>query len=264
MNLTDTHTHLYLDNFNDDRDEIVKNAISNGVETMLLPAIDRSSFDAMKSLSDSYPDNCFPMIGLHPTSVKQNYKDEITFVENELSKGGYIAIGEIGIDLYWDKTYVDEQKDAFKHQLQLAKKHKLPVAIHTRDSFNEIYPILKSEFTDDLKGVFHCFTGTTGEARKIMDLGFYMGIGGIVTFKNSGLAEVVQNIPMEYLLLETDSPFLTPAPYRGKRNQSAYIVYIAEKIAQLKGLSIDEVSEITTQNANNLFSIRSKASFHKN
>ncbi len=254
MKLVDTHTHLYLDNYDADRDEVIKDAISKGVQHMLLPAIDSKTFDAMKRLEQDYPNNCFAMIGLHPTSVAANYESEMELVENELQKGEYVAIGEIGIDLYWDKTYVDEQKDAFRRQLKLAKKYQLPVAIHTRDSFDEIYPIMKDENTDELRGVFHCFTGSVEEANKIIDLGFMMGIGGILTFKNSGLDKVVQTIPMEHLLLETDSPFLTPAPYRGKRNQSAYLTYIAAKLAEVKNIDIEEVALITTKNAKELFS----------
>ncbi|MBC8319984.1 MAG: TatD family hydrolase [Bacteroidetes bacterium] len=255
MKLIDTHTHLYLDNFDADRNQIIKNAISHGVETMLLPAIDSTSFDAMMELSNLHPQNCFPMIGLHPTSVKDNYENEMELVEKELSKGSYIAVGEIGIDLYWDKSHFDQQKDAFKRQLRLALKYKLPVAIHTRDSFDEIYPIVKEESTDELTGVFHCFGGTESEAQKIIDLGFMMGIGGIITFKNSGLAEVVQKIPNIHLILETDAPFLTPAPYRGKRNQSAYLTYIASKLAEVKKIDVEEIAEITTKNAIVLFKL---------
>jgi len=253
MNLIDTHTHLYLDNFDADRDETINNAIDNGVGKMLLPAIDSTTYDAMMHLRNKYPGNCFSMIGLHPTSVKDNYETEMDLVENELEKGGFVGIGEIGIDLYWDNTYFEEQKDAFRRQLKLAKKYRLPVAIHTRDSFNEIYPIIKDESDEELRGVFHCFTGTVEESQKIIDLGFKMGIGGIITFKNSGLDKVVETIPIEYLLLETDSPFLTPMPYRGKRNQSAYLTYIAEKIAKVKSISVEEVAEITTKNTKELF-----------
>jgi len=255
MNLIDTHTHIYLDNFDEDRDNVIQNAIDNEVSTMLLPAIDKSTFNAMKQLSNNYPKNCFSMIGLHPTSVKNDYENEMKFVENELKNGGYIAIGEIGIDLYWDKSYFEEQKDAFRRQLQLAKLYNLPVAIHTRDSFNEIYPILEEESGSNLKGVFHCFTGTADDSKKIIDLGFLMGIGGIITFKNSGLDKVVENIPMEYLILETDSPFLTPTPFRGKRNQSAYLTYIAKKLAEVKNISLEEVADITTKNAVELFKL---------
>ncbi len=256
MKLIDTHTHLYLDNFDADRNEIIQNAIDNGVEIMLLPAIDSTTFNSMVGLSKDYPVNCIPMIGLHPTSVKDNYEEEMEMVENKLKKGGYIAMGEIGIDLYWDKTHIDKQRDAFKRQLNLAKKYKLPVVIHTRDSFDDIYPIVKEECTDDLKGVFHCFTGSETEARKIIDLGFKMGIGGIITFKNSGLDKVVTTIPLEHLLLETDAPFLTPAPFRGKRNQSAYLTYIAEKLAEVKNIGIGEVAEVTTMNAAELFNLK--------
>jgi len=255
MKFIDTHTHLYLDNFDVDRNEIIQNAIGNNVDKMLLPAIDSSTFSAMKKLADEYPDNCYPMIGLHPTSVKDNYENEMALVESELKKGGYIAVGEIGIDLYWDKTHIEEQKDAFRRQLKLAKKYNLPVAIHTRDSFNEIYPIIKDESTEDLRGVFHCFTGSVEESKKIIDLGFMMGIGGIITFKNSGLDKVVQTIPIEYLLLETDSPFLTPSPFRGKRNQSAYLTFIAAKLAEVKSINVEEVADITTKNAKILFKI---------
>ncbi len=255
MKFIDTHTHLYLDNFDADRDEVVKNAIDNNVPTMILPAIDSTTFDTMKSLSGNYPNNCLTMIGLHPTSVKADYEKELELVESELEKGGYVAVGEIGIDLYWDKTFVDEQKKAFRKQLKLAKRHNLPVAIHTRDSFNDIYPIIEEEAEDNLTGVFHCFTGNDEQAHKIIELGFLMGIGGILTFKNSGLDKVVKNISMEYLVLETDSPFLTPTPYRGKRNQSKYINYIAAKLADVKGVRIEEVAEITTKNAQKLFKI---------
>ncbi len=255
MKLIDTHTHLYLDNFDPDRDEIIQNAIDMSVETMLLPAIDSTTFDSMMELSNNYPHNCLPMIGLHPTSVVDNYENELKLVEDELTKGGYIAVGEIGIDLYWDKSFVDQQKDAFRKQLKLAKKHKLPVAIHTRDSFNEIYTIVKEESNDELKGVFHCFTGTSSEAKKIIDVGFLMGIGGIITFKNSGLAEVVIGIPIKHLVLETDAPFLTPAPFRGKRNQSAYLTYIARKLAEVKNIGVEQLADITTKNAVELFKL---------
>ncbi|NQU33802.1 MAG: TatD family hydrolase [Bacteroidetes bacterium] len=255
MILVDTHTHLYLENFSDDRNEVVQNAIKQGVYLMLLPAIDISSFDSMKELSANFPNNCLPMIGLHPTSVKDDYEKEMQLVEEQLAIGGYIAVGEIGIDLYWDKTHFEQQKDAFRRQLKLAKKYHLPVAIHTRDSFKEIYPIVVDELTEELTGVFHCFTGSIEEAKKIMDIGLMMGIGGIITFKNSGLSEVVQTIPFENLLLETDAPFLTPAPFRGKRNQSAYLNYIANKLAEVKGVSTEYIAEITTHNANKLFKL---------
>lgn len=255
MKLIDTHTHLYLNNFDADRNEVIQGAVNLSVETMLMPAIDISTFSSMMDLTKRYPVNCLPMIGLHPTSVNNNYEAELKFVENKLTEGGYIAVGEVGIDLYWDSTYVDQQKDAFRRQLRMAKKHKLPVVIHTRDSFNEIYTIVKEESTNNLKGVFHCFTGTIDEAEKIIDLGFLIGIGGIITFKNAGLAETVQNLPLESVVLETDAPYLTPAPYRGKRNQSAYITFIAKKLAEVKNTSVEQVADITTKNAVELFNL---------
>ncbi|RLD41870.1 MAG: hydrolase TatD [Bacteroidetes bacterium] len=255
MILVDTHTHLYLEQFDEDRKAIVESAIAQGVKQMLLPNIDSHSLEDMKKLHRDFPSNCFPMIGLHPTSVKDNYEDELTLVENELRSGNYIAVGEIGIDLYWDKEHAEQQKDAFRRQLRLAKKYGLPVSIHIRDSFDMAYPIVKEESTDGLKGIFHCFTGTTSEAKQIMDIGFKMGIGGIVTFKNAGLADIVKAIPDESLVLETDAPFLTPTPFRGKRNQSAYLKYIAEKLAEIKSKSIDEIAEITTNNAKDVFPI---------
>ena len=255
MQLIDTHTHLYLNNFDEDRDQVVQYAVNESVQTMLLPAIDSSTFTAMMDLVKKHPENCLPMIGLHPTSVKDNYEEEIKLVKKELEAGGYIAVGEIGIDLYWDDKFADQQKDAFRQHLQMAKEYDLPAVIHTRNSFDEIYPIVKSESTNKLTGVFHCFTGTPEEAKKIIDLGFKLGIGGIITFKNSGLAETIQKIPMEFLVLETDAPFLTPTPYRGKRNESAYINYIANKLGEIRNISIEQVAELTTKNAVELFNL---------
>lgn len=255
MIFIDSHTHLYLENYNNDRGQVIDNAITSGIKYMLLPAIDKSTFDEMKSLFNLYPDNCFPMIGVHPTSIKENYLEEIELVETELEKGGYCAIGEIGIDLYWDKTFEKQQRIAFRHQLQLAKKYNLAVAIHNRDSFDDVYKIVKEEQDGRLKGVFHCFTGTLQDAQKIIELGFYMGIGGIVTFKNSGQDKIVKDIPLENILLETDSPFLTPAPYRGRRNESSYIKLIATKIADIKNTNIEQIAETTTNNCINLFDL---------
>ena len=253
--LIDSHTHLYLDAFNDDRAQVVQQAIDSGVGYMLLPGIDSHSLDAMKQLHKQFPAHCLPMMGLHPTSVKDQYEAELNLVEKELDQGGYIAVGEIGIDLYWDKTHREQQADAFRRQLQLAKKHKLPVSIHTRDAFETVYSIVKEEVNDDLKGVFHCFTGNETEAGQIADLGFLMGIGGVVTFRNSGLAGVVKQIPMEFLILETDAPFLTPVPYRGKRNQSSYLTYIAAKLAEIKGCRTEDIAVSTSGNAATLFNL---------
>ena len=253
MFLTDTHTHLYLEEFNDDRKEMIERALELDVKAMLLPNIDSSSTDDMMQLCKQFPDNCFPMMGLHPTSVKENYKEELDLVEHWLEKEKFYAIGEIGIDLYWDKTFRKEQEVAFSQQIELAKKYQLPIVIHMRDSFDEVYKIVRKYASPELFGVFHCFTGTEEQAEKIIELNFLLGIGGVVTFKNSKLDKVVENIDMKHILLETDSPFLTPTPFRGKRNESAYTRLVARKIAEIKNISIEEVAEITTSNSNHLF-----------
>ena len=253
MIFTDTHTHLYLEQFDKDRKQVIADAIGEGVKYMLLPNIDSFSINGMMKVCDAFPENCFPMIGLHPTSVDSNYKEELEIVENKLSDKNFIAIGEIGIDLYWDKTYKREQEYALRYQIELAKKHKLPVVIHTRNSFSEIFEIMEDVISSELNGVFHCFTGSVEDAERVIDLGFKLGIGGVLTFKNSGLDKVVQEIDLEHILLETDSPYLAPVPFRGKRNTSAYIPYIANKIAEIKNVPIKEVSEITTNNAISLF-----------
>ncbi len=253
MILTDTHTHLYLNDFEKDREQVIDNALENGVERMLLPNIDSTTLHDLKTITAAFPEFCFPMMGLHPTSVKGNYEKELALVEQELATGNYCGVGEIGIDLYWDSSFEEVQKEAFRKQLRLSKKYRLAVSIHTRNAFDTTYQIVKEELTDDLKGVFHCFTGTVGEAAKIMDAGFKMGIGGIVTFKNSGLAEVVAQLPLESLVLETDAPYLTPVPFRGKRNQSAYLLYVAKRIATIKKVPPEAVAEITNSTAENLF-----------
>jgi TatD DNase family protein len=256
MILVDTHTHLYLDDYDTDWRQVVDSAIESGVKYMLLPRIDSETFEDQKKLSELYPDNCLSMVGLHPTSVNADYEKELEIIEKELQSAKYIAIGEIGMDLYWDKTFEEQQTLSFRKQLQWAKEFKLPVSIHMRDSFDEIYRIVKEENTESLTGIFHCFTGTPEESEKIIELGFKMGLGGILTFKNAGLAEVVKNIPMEHLVLETDAPFLSPVPFRGKRNESKYLVHIAEKLADIKGLSLKEVAEVTTANAASIFKLK--------
>ncbi len=256
MQLIDTHTHLYLEQFDNDREEVVNKAISQGVEKMFLPNIDKDSIEALWNLCNSFPDNFFPMAGLHPTSVKEDYTDQLDIVDQELNKHKYVAVGEIGIDLYWDKTFADEQKEALLFQFELAIKYSLPVVIHSRDSFQEIMTTIKEFNNPGLRGVFHCFTGTKEEAQKIIDFGFYLGIGGVLTFKNSGLAEQIKDISLEHLVLETDSPYLTPTPYRGKRNESAYVYYVAEKLASIYGKCFDEIAAITTKNAMNLFNLK--------
>ncbi len=253
MKLIDTHTHLYLEQFDEDRDEVIKRALNQGVTKMFLPNIDKDSIADLWKLCNSYPNNFFPMAGLHPTSVKEDYKSQLSIVAQELQERDYVAVGEIGIDLYWDKTFADEQKEALLFQFELAITHSLPVVIHSRDSFNEIIETIEEFNNPELRGVFHCFTGTEEQAKKIIAKGFYLGIGGVLTFKNSGLAQQLQNIPLEHLVLETDSPYLTPAPNRGKRNESAYIYNIAEKLSEVYGKSLYEIAEITSENAMNLF-----------
>ncbi len=255
MQLIDTHTHLFLPEFDSDRNQVIDNARENGIERVLLPNVDSSTIEPLLSLVNKYPDFCFPMMGLHPTSVKENFREELNKVEDWLNKRKFYAIGEIGIDLYWDKTFKNEQEEAFRYQIDLAKKYNLPIIIHARESFDEIFRIMNEVIDDKLKGVFHAFTGNDNQAERIIEWGFKMGIGGIVTFKNSGLDKVVNNIDINHIVLETDAPYLAPVPKRGKRNESAYIVHIAKKIAEIKNISLEEVATITTNNAKQLFKL---------
>lgn len=255
MQFIDTHTHIFLPEFDSDRDQVIENTQKNGVEKILLPNVDSSTLKHLNNLAEKYPDFCLPMIGLHPTSVNRNYIDELKLVEDQLKTGRYIAVGEIGIDLYWDKTFKEQQVKAFRYQIDLAKKHDLPIVIHARDSFNEIFEIMDDVIDEKLTGVFHAFTGNEKQAERVVEWGFKIGIGGIVTFKNSGLDKVVNNIDINHIVLETDSPYLAPVPKRGKRNESAYIVYIAQKIAEIKKLPLDVVAQITTNNAKQLFKL---------
>jgi TatD DNase family protein len=254
MNFIDTHCHLYLQEFADDRHAAIDKAIDAGVTKIFLPNIDSTSWQPMLELFRKYPAACFPMAGLHPTSVlPETIDSEMDEVKRQLETGDYIAIGEIGIDLYWDKTHQALQEETFRYQIQLAKRYKLPVAIHVRKSFDEVWQILRPEINPDLRGVFHCFPGDEAQARRVIEAGFMLGIGGVVTFKNSGLQKVVAAVGPEHIILETDAPFLAPAPYRGKRNEPGYIPIIAEKVAELCGLRVEEIAEITTMNALKLF-----------
>jgi len=255
MHFIDTHTHIFLPEFDSDREQVVKSALKSGVDRMLLPNVDSSTTQSLLFLADSYPEFCLPMMGLHPTSVKENYTQELEQVEDWLKKRKFYAIGEIGIDLYWDETFKREQEEAFRYQIELAKKYELPIVIHARNSFDEIFRILEQEIDEKLFGVFHAFTGNDHQAKQIIDWGFKIGIGGIVTFKNAGLDKVVNNIDINQIVLETDSPYLAPVPKRGKRNESAYVLYIAQKIAEVKGMSIEEVAAVTTQNAKKVFGL---------
>ena len=257
MKFVDTHTHLFAKEFDNDINDVVENAISNGIKKMLLPNIDSSTTKAMINLCKQYPNNCHPMIGLHPCSVKkENIKEEIEHILDELKKNSFVAIGEIGIDLYWDKTTLDIQKEAFEMQVKIAKEKNLPIVIHTRNSFEEAYEIVEKLNDKNLSGVFHCFSGNLDDAKKIIELeNFYLGIGGVVTFKNGGIDKIINQISLEHLILETDSPYLTPVPNRGKRNESKHILDIAKKLSEIYDISIDEIAKITTHNANKLFKL---------
>lgn len=255
MKLIDTHSHIYSEAFNEDIAEAIQRAKDANVGQIFLPNIDSESIGPMFKLVKEYPNFCLPMMGLHPTSVKENYEEELAICEKWLNEEKFIAIGEIGIDLYWDKTYLKEQLFAFEKQLTWAVERELPVVIHARDSFSEIFEVLESFKSKKLTGVFHSFTGNLEQANKAIDMGFLLGLNGIITFKNSGLDQVVKEIDTEHLILETDSPYLAPTPKRGKRNESAYVALIAEKLAEIHNLSLLEITEITSRNAKSLFKI---------
>jgi len=249
----DTHSHIYSEEFSSDRDEVIARAIKAGINKIILPNIDSSTIKPMLDLANSGPDLFIPLIGLHPTSVKEDFRKELQIMEYWFSKRVFSGIGEIGIDLYWDKTFINEQIEAFTIQISWAKKAGIPIVIHVRDSFPEVIAVLEQEKNESLTGVFHSFTGNIEQAAQVVDLGFKIGIGGIVTFKNSGMDTVVQQIDLKHILLETDSPWLAPVPHRGRRNESAYMTAVAAKIASLHATSIEDVARITTQNAQQLF-----------
>ncbi len=255
MHLIDTHTHLYLPEFDSDRDETVNRAVSCGVAKMLMPNIDVGSVNRMISAAARYPGICFPMLGLHPTSVKEDYILQLDELELLFTKHKFIAIGEIGIDLYWDKTFIKEQIEALRRQIDFALIKELPVVIHSRDSFPEVFSILEEYEGKGLKGVMHAFTGSKKDAERATDLGLKLGIGGIVTFKNSGLDRVITGTSPENIILETDSPYLAPVPHRGKRNESSYICIINKKLAEIYGMSEEDVARITFANSSKLFNI---------
>lgn len=253
MILVDTHTHIYLDAFDDDRHKAVRRGMDAGVSYMFLPNIDSTSVKPMLSLCDDFPESCFPMIGLHPTSVKENYMDELAKVETLLIERKFYGIGECGLDYYWDKTFAFEQEIVFRHHVDLALTYNLPLIVHIRESFNEVIRILKDINKPDLRGIFHCFSGSVEQGRQAIDLGFSLGLGGVITFKNNKMQETLKHIGLKHLVLETDAPFLAPTPYRGKRNEPAYIPLIAQKVAEIKQISLREVAEATTGNAAELF-----------
>lgn len=255
MIITDTHTHLYSEEFDQDRDEMIQRAIKDGVSRFFIPAIDSSCTQAMYDLEKNYPDNVFLMMGLHPTYVKENYLEELQHVEEQLAKRKFYAIGEIGIDLYWDKTHLREQQMAFRKQIQLAKKYKLPIVIHCREAFDEIFEILEEEKSADLFGVFHCFTGTYEQALQAISYNMKLGIGGVVTFKNGKIDQFLSQIDLKHIVLETDSPYLAPVPFRGKRNESSYLVNVLDKLAQIYELSAKDIASVTTENSKVIFGI---------
>jgi TatD DNase family protein len=255
MKFIDTHSHIYLSQFDEDRDESIKRAIDNNVQKLILPNIDSATINSLKKAVEEYPDICYPLMGLHPTNVKENYRDELDIVFNELNTNKFAGVGEIGIDLYWDKTFLKEQKLAFEEQVRFAIKMQLPIVIHARDSFNEIMEVLDSINEKKYYGIFHAFSGNVEDANRVIQMGFKLGIGGVVTFKNAKLAELIKQIDISHIVLETDAPYLAPTPYRGKRNESSYIPLIAKKIAEIKEISLQEVSEITTENACSIFKL---------
>ena len=255
MKIIDTHTHLYLKQFKDDIDKVIQRSINKGINKFIFPAIDSTHFDDMHDLKNKYPGSIYLMSGLHPVDVKENFKEELEFVVNSLKSHSYVAIGEIGIDLYWDKTYLKQQQEAFEFQIRLAIKNDLPIVIHCREAFDEIFEILDKENCDKLRGVFHCFTGTLEQANRAIQLGFKLGIGGVVTFKNGGIDKFLNRIDLNHIVLETDSPYLAPVPYRGKRNESSYITYIIDKLSEIYGLPIKKIASVTTKNAEKVFAL---------
>ena len=250
--LIDTHIHLYAEEFNADREQLIKKAIQNGIQRFYLPNIDSNSIEVMHQLEKNYPDHCFAMMGLHPCSVKDNVEEELNMVHEWLQKRKYAAIGEIGIDLYWDRTFFKEQVYAFKKQINWALEYDYPIVIHCRDAFDEIFEVLSS-YSILPKGIFHCFSGNSPQAFQVIELGFKLGIGGVLTFKNSGLDKVVESIDLQHLVLETDAPYLAPAPFRGKRNEPVYLIEVARKLAEIKQVDFNTLAEITAANANGLF-----------
>jgi TatD DNase family protein len=253
--ITDTHTHLYSEQFDQDREAMIQRAKDAGVQRFFIPAIDSSYSKRMFSLEENYPNDVFLMMGLHPTSVKENFEIELQHVKDWIDKKTFVAIGEIGIDLYWDKTFLKQQQMAFQTQIRWAKEKKLPIVIHCRNAFNEIFDILELEKGPDLYGIFHCFTGTLEQAKKAISYNMKLGIGGVVTFKNGKIDAFLNQIPLHHIVLETDAPYLSPAPHRGKRNESSYITYVIEKLATIYKLPFNEIAAVTTNNSKEVFGI---------
>ena len=255
MIFTDTHTHLYADAFDEDRAAMVERALEQNVKRFFIPAIDSETTQAMYALEKQFPEHMYLMMGLHPTSVSETVDQELKHVEEELAKRQFYAVGEIGIDLYWDQNFFEAQRKAFKHQIQLAKKYNLPIVIHCREAFDEVFDVLEEEKGEDLYGIFHCFTGTKAQARQAISYNMKLGIGGVATFKNGKIDQFLNQIDLKYIVLETDAPYLAPKPYRGKRNESAYVLKVAEKLSELYGVSLEEIAKQTTQNSKDVFGI---------
>ena len=253
MTIIDTHCHLYLEEFKDDIDKIIERARAIGINKFYLPAINSEVIDDMLALETCFPNECIAMMGLHPCYVKENYREELAIAQNWLNHRPFVAIGEIGLDYYWDKIFVKEQQEAFSIQMQWALNKSLPIVIHTRNAMQETIEAVKPFAAKGLRGIFHCFSGSKESAEQIVKMGFYLGIGGVITYKNSGLSQTLEGISIENLVLETDSPYLSPVPFRGKRNESSYLVYIIDKLAEAKNLSSEEVAAITTANAQKIF-----------
>ncbi|MEO9485009.1 MAG: TatD family hydrolase [Ekhidna sp.] len=251
--MIDTHAHIYLEHFSEDIDGVIDRALQNGIHKILLPNIDSSTIDQMLELESQYPDICYPMMGLHPCSVKEDFEKELRLIEDWMNKRSFLAVGEMGTDLYWDKTFWNQQREAFHFQCELALKHNLPVVIHCRETIDETIEMAMKYQGKGLKGVFHCFTGTIEQGKQITDMGFHLGLGGVSTFKNGGMDQVIPHLEQTKIILETDSPYLTPAPYRGKRNEPAYVSIIADKVAECLNTSKEALVELTTANANALF-----------
>ena len=255
MKLTDTHCHLYSEEFKEDIENVIATAVKAGVEKFYLPSIDSGSMERMFNLEEKYPGQCIAMMGLHPCYVKENYKDELELVQQWLGKRKFAAVGEIGLDFYWDKSFVKEQYEVFRTQVEWAIENNLPIVIHTRNAMQETINLVKEYVPKGIRGIFHCFSGSYESAKEIIKAGFYLGIGGVLTYKNAGLAESLTNIDLQHLVLETDAPYLTPVPFRGKRNESSYLKYVVAKLAEVKNCSEEEVAAITTANAEKIFAL---------
>jgi len=253
MQLIDTHCHLYSKEFGSDIEAVLQRAEKEGVTAFYLPAIDSKCHPALLALEAAHPGKCIGMTGLHPTHVKADFELELEFVAQELGRRAWVALGEIGLDFYWDRSFEKEQYVAFHRQIEWALQYQIPIVIHSRESMQESIGVVREHQQGALRGIFHCFSGDAAAARAIVDLGFYLGIGGVLTYKNSGLADAIRDIPLEWLVLETDAPYLAPVPFRGKRNESSYLRYVAEKLAEVKGVSVEEIARVTTENAQKIF-----------